>query len=146
MSPGPRRAALWLGVAGAVASLCMIHASAGCSEGGAHVYEGRFYVEERDCLGTISTLDVVDGPPPDQYCPAVCLVQRQPEGGRAIYTSIMCAPYPFGFDLSGTDPKCAMALAAQARNDTCLSDGGSSAPAPKIDAGDKADASDASSD
>lgn len=124
-----------------VAGLCTLHTLAACSDQGSHIYEGRFYNEARDCLGTISTVDVVDGPPPSQYCPVVCLSQKKADGGRTLYTSIMCPPYPFDFDSSGTDPTCAMALAAHTRNDTCFSDGGSSAPIP--DAGDAGDASDA---
>jgi hypothetical protein len=62
-------------------------------------------------------------------------VQRTtPDGTRTVYVSTMCAPYPFGFDTSGGDPRCATALAAFDRNDTCLADGGSSAPLPR-DAG-----------
>lgn len=123
-----------------LAGLCTLHTLAACSEAGTHIYEGRFYNEGRDCLGTISTVDVVDGPAPSQYCPVVCLSQKKADGGRTLYTSIMCAPYPFDFDTSGTDPKCAMALAAHTRNDTCLSDGGSSAPILPNDAGDAGDA------
>ena len=128
-----------LGLCG-VAGLCALRTMAGCGDDGTHIYEGRFYNEARDCLGTISTVDVVDGPAPSQYCPPVCLSQKQPDGGRVLYTSIMCAPYPFDFDSSGTDPKCAAALAAHARNDTCFSDGGSASPLPKSDAGDAGDA------
>ena len=47
--------------------------------------------------------------------------------------STMCAPYPFSFDASGTDPTCPAALAALERNDTCLVDGGSTNPLPPPD-------------
>ncbi len=122
---------------------CTLHAIAGCSESGSHIYEGRFYNEGRDCLGTGSTVDVVDGQSANRDCPIVCLLQKRPDGGRVLYTSTMCAPFPFDFDTSGNDPKCAAAVAAHARNDTCFSDGGSSAPLPKpgADAGDAGDAS-----
>ncbi len=99
-----------------------------------HVYAGRLYVESRDCLGTTSSIEVVEGDPAGTCTPR-CLVQRTtPDGGRSVYVSTMCAPYPFGFDTDGADPRCASALAALGRNDTCLVDGGSTAPAPR-DAG-----------
>jgi hypothetical protein len=62
----------------------------------------------------------------------VCLVQRRADAGRAIYVATMCPPYPAAvdFDPSGTDPACAPALAALARNDTCATDGGSANPLP----------------
>jgi len=109
------------------ALLCMLHASA-CGDA-SHVYQGRLYVEARDCLGTTSSVDVVEGDDPGS-CAPTCLLQRRPDGGRVLYVSTMCGPYPFDFDVSGADPKCPAALAAFGRNDTCLSDGGSSAPPP----------------
>jgi hypothetical protein len=36
----------------------------------------------------------------------------------------MCAPLPPQFDTSGTDKRCAAALAAYAANTSCLDDGG----------------------
>lgn len=112
--------------AAAAAAACIMHLS-GCSEDGTHIYTGRLYLEGRDCLGTPSSVDVVDGNDPGT-CAPTCLVQRRAEGGRVIYVSTMCAPYPFGFDATGSDPKCGAALASFARDDTCFSDGGSSAP------------------
>jgi hypothetical protein len=121
---------------------CIMHAPA-CKDEGTHVYLGRLFVEARDCLGTSSTVDVVSGGEPGE-CAPVCLLQLRAEGGRATYVATMCAPYPAAveFDLSGTDPTCAPALAALARGDTCLSDGGDTHPAPDA----AADASDASTD
>jgi hypothetical protein len=101
-----------------------------------HIYEGRLYREDRQCLATKSSVDVVEGEAPGD-CGARCLVQRTTDGSRAIYVSTMCAPFPFNFDATGSDPACADALAALTRNDTCLTDGGSTAPLPPppVDAG-----------
>lgn len=137
-----RRATLAAAVAAAAAFVCTLHLFA-CSEDGTHIYTGRLYLEARDCLGTPSSVDVVDGNEPGT-CAPTCLVQRRAEGGRVIYVSTMCAPYPFDFDTSGSDPRCPAALASFARNDTCFSDGGSSAPALDASAADAADAADAS--
>jgi len=82
-----------------------------------HIYEGRLFVEERRCLGTTSSLDVVEGERPGQ-CAPVCLVQPQRDGGRAVYVSTMCGPYPFGFRVTN-EPPCDEALAALGRNETC---------------------------
>ncbi len=98
---------------------------------------GRFFSEPRGCLGTESSIDVVEGDTPGS-CAPVCLVRAKDpnaDGGRSVYVSTMCAPYPPGFDTSGADPACPRALEAQSRNDTCLSDGGSTHPAPPSDAG-----------
>jgi hypothetical protein len=127
--PRARRAtAIVLAVAGACA--CIMHLSA-CKDDGTHVYVGRFYLEARGCLGTSSSLDVVTGNEPGT-CNPICLIQRRPEGGRAVYVATMCPPYPspVDFDTSGTDAICAPALAALARGDTCATDGGSSHPLP----------------
>lgn len=100
-----------------------------------HVYAGRLYVDDRDCVATKSSIEVVEGDPAPESCAPACLVQRTtPDGKRPVYVTTMCPPIPFGFDTDGADPRCAPALAAFARNDTCFSDGGSSAPLP-VDAG-----------
>ena len=126
----PRGRAAAFSVAAALSIVtCMLHVSS-CQNDGTHTYVGRLYVEARDCLGTSSSLDVVSGGDPGT-CPAVCLIQPRAEGGRAVYVSTECPPYPApDWDLSGTDPKCALALAALGRNDTCLSDGGTTKPVP----------------
>jgi hypothetical protein len=116
-----------IGVSLMVPIACIVHMIA-CGDP-SHIYQGRLYLEHRGCLGTTSSIDVVEGEDPGS-CPALCLLQKLPDGGRAVYLSTMCAPYPFGFDTAGTDPVCAAALAALGRDDTCLTDGGSSAPAP----------------
>ena len=108
---------------------CMMHLSS-CKGDGTHVYVGRLYLEARDCVATSSSIDVVSGGDPGT-CFAVCLIQPRAEGGRAIYVSTECPPYPApDWDVSGSDPKCALALAALGRNDTCLSDGGTTQPSP----------------
>lgn len=94
-----------------------------------HVFEGRLFVEGRECLGTTASVDVVEGDRPGD-CGPICLSQPLADGGRALYVASMCGPFPYKFDSSGTDPKCPTALAAFARNDTCLLDGGSSNPLP----------------
>ena len=101
-----------------------------------HVFEGRLFVEHRACLGTTASVDVVEGEGAGN-CGPTCLTQPLADGGRAIYVSTMCAPYPYAFDASGTDPACTPALDALARGDTCLLDGGSSSPPapPPVDAG-----------
>jgi hypothetical protein len=119
-----------------VRRLLVISLIAACGpEGGTHVYLGRLYVQDRDCVATTSSMDVVEGEPAPETCAPTCFVQRtDPARGKPVYVSTMCPPLPFGFDTDGQDARCPAALAAFARNDTCLADGGSSAPLPK-DAG-----------
>jgi hypothetical protein len=111
---------------------CMLHVTS-CKDEGTYVYLGQLYVENRNCLGTPSSVDVISGAPPGK-CAPICLLQKRGDGGHATYVATMCPPYPAGveFDPSGTDPTCAPALAALSRNDTCLSDGGSTHPVPPI--------------
>lgn len=127
-----RRAAVALAVLAGVA--CMMHVSA-CKDDGTHVYFGQLYVAGRDCLGTPSAVDVISGDVPGD-CAPICLVQKRGDAGKAVYAATMCPDYPAGveFDTSGTDPECPKALAALARGDTCLSDGGTTHPAPAPDA------------
>ena len=107
-----------------------MHLSACGKDDGTHVYEARLYVEARHCLGTTSSVDVISGDVPGQ-CDPICLRQTRADSGYAIYAATMCPPYPGpDFDKSGTDPLCPLALAALARGDTCLSDGGSTHPLP----------------
>lgn len=132
----PSRVA-WLGrvlrvvivVAGAAGGLACITHVPGCGDNeGTHVYQARFYLEARDCLGTPSSIDVISGAEPG-FCEPICLRQIRADGGRAIYASTVCPPYPGpDFDKSGSDPACPAALAALARGDTCLTDGGSTRP------------------
>ena len=88
-------------------------------------------MDGRDCLGNATTVDVVPGPNPGDCEPPVCMVQPLAEGGHSVFIATMCAPYPQpDFDFSGKDPDCPLALAALARGDFCLDDGGSQNPAP----------------
>jgi hypothetical protein len=123
----------------AIASI--VHAPA-CKDDGTHVYVGSLFVEARDCLGTTSSVDVVTGGDPGD-CAPICLLQHHGEGGRAVYVATMCPPYPAGveFDTTGTDPSCPAALAALARGDICLSDGGDTNPLVDATAEAAADAS-----
>ena len=115
----------------ATAIACIIHLSACSSDDGTHVFQARFYLEARDCLGTPSTIDVISGDESGASCAPICLRQIRAEVGRAIYATTSCPPYPGpDFDRSGADPACPAALAALARGDTCFSDGGSAKPKP----------------
>lgn len=95
-----------------------------------HVFQGRAWIEARQCLGTTSSVDVVEGST-TRTCNAACLTQPHPDGGRSVYVSSMCAPYPFMFDAAGNDPQCPPALAALVRDDTCQGDGASTNPLPR---------------
>lgn len=117
---------------------CIMHAACGDPS---HLFLGRYYLEGRDCLGTDSVIDVVEGEDPG-VCPVVCLIDpANPNADRAVYVSTMCAPYPYAVVASTTDPSCIRALAAFERDDTCNQDGTSSNPreagAPPVDAGDE---------
>ena len=90
----------------------------------AHVFAGRLYEADRACLESVTSIDVVDGPLPSAPCAPACFVAPITDAGAAAYVSTMCAPFPPSFDTSGTDPRCAPALAAYAQNVTCLPDGG----------------------
>jgi hypothetical protein len=127
VSPLRRRLAWLLASIGTIAALA-------CGDP-SHVYAGRRFAPERGCVEPSTSLDVVTGTMPSQPCAPACLAQPHPDGGRSIFVSTMCAPFPYGFDPSGTDPLCPSALAASARNDTCFDDGGSKSPLPPVDAG-----------
>jgi hypothetical protein len=123
---------LALAATGLAGIACILHVAA-CDDPVSHIFVGRFYVDGRDCLGTNATIDVVEGADPGD-CAPVCLVKPDDDGGRSVYVSTMCAPYPPFYDAGGGDPGCPRALAALARGDTCLADGGSTQP-PPADAG-----------
>jgi hypothetical protein len=133
-----RRAGTVTALAAAFSVTCILQALS-CKDDGTHVYVGRLFLEARDCVATTSSVDVLPGDEPGT-CDPICLLQPRAEGGRTVYVSTMCPPYPQpDFDLTGKDPVCPRALAALARNDTCLSDGGTTHPLPPPDA--SADAS-----
>ncbi len=111
----------WI-LASALVGVLLASALAAACGDASHIFEGRFYLEARDCLGTTGSVDVVEGDPPG-VCPPVCLADAHTDGGRSLYVSTMCAPYPFGYDASGGDPACPRALAALGRDDTCRPDG-----------------------
>jgi len=146
---GRYRAPIALAAAAFAVASTFLAAGSGCEEGGAHVYHGRYFDESRGCLESITALDVVPGDETGD-CTPLCLVQPTWEGGRSLYVSTACAPYPHGFDVSGSDPRCAAVLAAFARVDLCRDDGTSSHPleggADGPDARPDADADDASVD
>lgn len=93
-----------------------------CSDPVSHLYEGRFYAADRKCLGTTSSIDVVEGGDTGT-CSPVCLIKDS-----NVYVGTSCPPFPPGYDTTGTSPVCVDALAANARDDTCLVDGGSTHP------------------
>jgi hypothetical protein len=137
-----RAARATLAVVMPLAAITSIVQAPACKDDGTHVYVGSLFVEARDCLGTSSSVDVVTGGDPGD-CAPICLLQHHGEGGRAVYVATMCPPYPAGveFDTSGTDPACPAALAALARSDVCLSDGGDTNPLPDAAAESSTDAS-----
>ncbi len=138
-----KRVAAVLGL-GASLSFALASFALGSCGGGAHVLEGQRFDPSRGCLEKTSTLDVLDGPPPAQPCAPLCLLQTTSDGGTALYVSRSCPPFPPQWDTSAKDPRCALALAAASRNDSCLSDGGSTHP--PVDASPEASPPDAGPD
>ncbi|MCA9584699.1 MAG: hypothetical protein KC657_05010 [Myxococcales bacterium] len=124
----------------------LARAFVGCDEEKSHVYSARKYEEGRKCVGAVEAIEVISGPDAPRDCPALCVTSgRLRDGSSTLFVSTTCGPHPFGADPNRTDPRCDDALAAFARGDFCLSDGGSTRPL--VDAGaDAADASDAQSD
>lgn len=120
----------------AVAALLMLVMIAACSDNRSHIYAGRLFDPVRNCLGTASTIDVVDGANPGMACERKCIAMLAPTDGgpRQIYVSSVCPPYPTFSDTTGTASGCDRALSASERSDICENDGGSSNP-PTPDAG-----------
>lgn len=112
--------------AGVAAGLVAAFAAAFAACGGdpIYTYQGQRFDPAKGCLDRPTALDVVEGPTEPRECPAVCLVQTPASGARTAYVAFTCAPYPPEFDATGTDPLCAPALAAAARRDGCLPEGG----------------------
>jgi hypothetical protein len=105
-------------------------AVAACSDSATHVLAGQQYLESRDCLGPKASVDVLSGSDTGSCAPA-CILQRTPDGNR-VFVTTTCGPYSPDYDTSGTDPRCGRALAASARDDSCVADAGSTHP---LDAG-----------
>jgi hypothetical protein len=120
-----------------------------CSTDPTYVYRAKPFDASTGCLGVTVSLDVIEGPIPSE-CPPVCLVQANADGGKAVYVSRTCAPYPPQLDSTGTAPECSRALIAAAEANGCVPPVGVDAGAPDApldaaDGGDAAlDASDAS--
>jgi hypothetical protein len=96
-----------------------------------HVYIARKFDTERQCLEKPTGIDVIDGDDPGERCALKCVVpppNLDAAAPRSLYISMMCPPYPPGFDTTNVFPGCQEALAAGERNDLCLSDGGSTHP------------------
>jgi hypothetical protein len=71
-------------------------------------------------------MDVVSGNDPGT-CDAVCILQHRADGGRAVYVSAMCPPYPsVEFEVGAQDPACTQALDAFSRKALCVNDAGAS--------------------
>jgi hypothetical protein len=117
-----------------------------CTNNTSHIYLGRPYDDQRQCLGDTAGVDVVSGNDPGLGCDPTCLIGKLDET-NTVYVSTECPPFPMFFDTTGTDPRCAGALAASARNDICNDDGGGSSN-PVVDAAPEAtpSSSDASPD
>jgi len=138
-------------LAGAIALVFLgagLVAVAACeNQRGTYVYRGRRF--NGKCLEPTRALDVIEIEVQPALCAPVCLTQNDYDGGRSVYVSNVCPPYPPGFDTSGQDPLCLPALIAADDVDSCLPDGGADADAgPALpDASDAGpDADDASPD
>lgn len=105
-----------------------------------YLFLGRRYAPGRDCLDTTTAMDVMAGADPGN-CEARCvsglaaldaspaLPSASGDGGKDIYVTVMCPPLPHGVDaVDPNQPACVKALAALARKNTCLGDGGVTAP------------------
>ncbi len=107
----------------------LTRAFAGCDEEKSHVYSARKYDDARKCVGAVEAIEVISGPDAPRDCPALCVTSgRLRDGSSTMFVSTTCGPHPFGADPNRTDPRCDDALAAFARGDICLSDGGSTRP------------------
>jgi hypothetical protein len=113
-------------------ALYLLGAAAACDTAAeSHLFIAEQYETARDCLDPDTTVDVIPTGQAGLTCAPACLVDPTASGGGSerIWVSTMCGPYPAAFDVSGTDPMCAAALAAYARGpDTCTPGGGSSNP------------------
>lgn len=109
-----------------------------CTTDPTYVYRATPFDTSTGCLGTPVSLDVIQGPLPAD-CPPACLVQSSTrDGGRSVYVSRTCAPYPPELDSTGTVPECSRALLAAAQSSGCVPEGGVDSGLP-----DPSDASDA---
>jgi len=96
------------------------------ASGAAYLYSGSLYDPQLDCVLSTGIIDVMEGTDPGSSCAPKCLAAN--DGGLPVYVSTMCGAAPVVADLSGSNPACAPALAAWARQDFCLGDGGQSNP------------------
>lgn len=108
--------------------LAFVVATLAACDDPSRVLLGQLYVENRDCLGTPSSVDVVSGDERPGPCAPTCLVQRSYDAARPVYVTTSCGPFPGDADVSGSDPRCALALDALARRNTCFTDGGAAHP------------------
>ena len=122
-----RLAILAVLVAGGVATIAGALGLSACDDAKSHVYAARAFEPDRNCLDDYGAVDVVSGGDVSSKCGAVCLTNA-----GTTYLSTVCPPYPplFGVELADAaiGDTCAAALAAQARGDICVPDGGSTHP------------------
>jgi len=111
-------------------------ASGACDDTGAYPFQARPLDDTIGCLGNVAVLDIIAGADPGLGCTPRCFVATQADeaGDFIVYGTTMCGPGPQGYDSSGQDPRCAVALGAVGRTDLCTGDGGQTAP-PVVDAG-----------
>jgi hypothetical protein len=90
-----------------------------------HIYSGRLYEPSLECLDNVSAIDVVAGPEPMTPCAPICIIGLGDDATPSqVYVSTMCPPLPqYPYDLTGTDPRCPLALALYNQDTTC-EDGG----------------------
>jgi len=97
-----------------------------CGGSDSYIYPARQFDRARGCVNRIASLGVVDGTNPGSLCSVVCLVSTRTDGGPPdLWISSECEPYPAFFDISGTDPDCARAIAIYMNGPPCaVLDGG----------------------
>ena len=122
----------------AASGVAMISGALGfsaCDDAKSHIYAARAFEPDRNCLDEYGAVDVVSGGEVSSKCGVVCL-----SNAGTTYVSTVCPPYPplFGVELADAaiGDTCAAALAAHARGDTCVPDGGSTHPLDGGDGGD----------
>ena len=91
-----------------------------CEEQASHVYAGKLYDPDADCLYPSTSLDLVLGPSEDSgpECDAQCITDFDGQ----VFVGTTCPPWPVEFNGAVGTPSCSQALAARCRQ--CPLDGG----------------------